>query len=309
MKTTLAKKKKGRGETLSLFLIALPGIVYLIINNYIPMFGVFLAFKDYSFVKGVFGSDWCGLENFKFLFQTKDAWIMTRNTLFYNIAFIVIGTILSIIIAILMCELGKKTRVKFFQSALLLPNLLSWVVIGFIAYAFLNADTGFINNTILEGLGLKPVSWYSYAAPWPVILIIVFLWKNMGYQSIIYMASISGIDKSIYEAAAIDGATKMKQILHVTLPMLKPTVIILVLMSIGRIFFSDFGLFYQVPQNSGALFSATQTIDTYVYRGLMELNDVGMSAAAGLYQSIVGFVLILLANTVVRKVDSDNALF
>ena len=256
-------------------------------------FGIFLAFKNYSLRKGVFGSDWCGLQNFQFLFKTKDAWIMTRNTILYNVAFIIIGTIVAIAIAVMMCELGKKTRVKFFQAALLLPNLLSWVVIGFIAYAFLNADTGFINKTILAGLGLDPVSWYSYTGAWPAIIIIVNLWKNMGYQSIVYMASISGIDKSIYEAAAIDGATKMQQIFRITLPMLKPTVITLTLMSIGRIFYSDFGLFYQVPQNSGALFNVTQTIDTYVYRGLMELNDVGMSAAAGLYQSLVGFALVL----------------
>ena len=234
---------------------------------------------------------------------------MTRNTILYNVAFIIIGTVMAIIVAILMCELGERLRVKFFQAALLLPNLLSWVVIGFIAYAFLNADTGFINNTVLEFLGIDPVAWYSYSGAWPAILIIVNLWKNLGYQSIIFMASISGIDKALYEAAAIDGASKIKQVFTITLPLLKPTVITLTLMSIGRIFYSDFGLFYQVPQNSGALFSTTQTIDTYVYRGLMELNDVGMSAAAGLYQSLVGFVLVLAANAIVRKLDSDNALF
>lgn len=309
MEKAIAKSKKRKFKNLPLFMIALPGIVYLLINNYIPMFGIFLAFKNYSLRRGVFGSDWCGLQNFQFLFKTKDAWIMTRNTILYNVAFIIIGTIVAIAIAVMMCELGKKTRVKFFQAALLLPNLLSWVVIGFIAYAFLNADTGFINKTILAGLGLDPVSWYSYTGAWPAIIIIVNLWKNMGYQSIVYMASISGIDKSIYEAAAIDGATKMQQIFRITLPMLKPTVITLTLMSIGRIFYSDFGLFYQVPQNSGALFNVTQTIDTYVYRGLMELNDVGMSAAAGLYQSLVGFALVLIANGIVRKVDSENALF
>ena len=302
-------KKQKKNSNIPLLLIALPGIAYLIINNYIPMFGIFLAFKDYSFMKGVFGSDWCGIENFRFLFQTKDALIMTRNTILYNIAFIIIGTVISIIIAIFMCELGEKARVKFFQGALLLPNLLSWVVIAFIAYAFLNADTGFINNTILKAMGKDPVSWYNNASAWPGILILVFLWKNMGYQSIVYMASISGIDKSLYEAAAIDGASKRKQIFSITLPLLKPTVVMLVLMAVGRIFYSDFGLFYQVPQNSGALFNVTQTIDTYVYRGLMERSSVGMSAAAGFYQSVVGFVLVLLANYAVRKVDSDNALF
>lgn len=303
------KVKKTKSKNLPLMMIALPGVLYLIINNYVPMFGIFLAFKNYSLRKGVFGSEWCGFQNFEFLFKTKDAWIMTRNTLAYNTVFIIVGTMVAIAIAVMMCELGKKTRVKFFQAALLLPNLLSWVVIGFIAYAFLNADTGFINKTILVGLGVDPVSWYSYTGAWPVILVIVYLWKNMGYQSIVYMASISGIDKSIYEAAAIDGATKLQQIFKITLPMLKPTVITLTLMSIGRIFYSDFGLFYQVPQNSGALFQVTQTIDTYVYRGLMELNDVGMSAAAGFYQSLVGFVLVLVANAIVRKVDAENALF
>ena len=306
MKTALAKK---RYSNLPLALIALPGVLYLIINNYVPMLGVFLAFKSYSLRKGVFGSDWCGLDNFKFLFQTKDAFIMTRNTLVYNLAFIIIGTVLSIAVAIMMCELGERKRVKGFQALLLLPNLLSWVVIGFIVYAFLNADSGYINNTILKLLGIDPISWYATTGPWPAIIVIVYLWKNIGYMSIVYMASISGIDKSIYEAAAIDGSTKMRQIFKITIPMLKPTIVTLVLMSVGRIMYSDFGLFYQVPQNSGALFDVTQTIDTYVYRGLMQLNDVGMSAAAGLYQSLIGFILVMLANTLVRKIDADNALF
>jgi len=292
-----------------LLLIALPGITYLLINNYIPMFGVFLAFKDYNYVKGIFGSEWCGFKNFEFLFRTRDAWIMTRNTLFYNAAFIVIGTIAAIAIAILLYELGQRFRTKIFQAALLVPNLLSWVVIGFIVYAFLNADTGFVNNTVLKGLGLEEISWYSTKEPWPLILIVVYLWKFAGVSSIIYMASISGIDKSIFEAAQIDGASKIQQILKITIPLLKPTVIILTLMSIGRIFYSDFGLFYQVPQNSGSLFDVTQTIDTYVYRGLMELNNIGMAAAAALYQSVVGFVLVLGANAIVRKIDTENALF
>lgn len=309
VRTAKIKKKGDFKKRLPMLLIALPGIIYLIINNYVPMMGLFLAFKDYNFMKGIFGSDWCGFQNFKFLFATKDAWVMTRNTILYNIAFIVLGTAFAIFIAILLCELGERLRVKLFQASLLLPNLLSWVVIGFVAFAFLNADTGFINKSILEKLGKEPIAWYTYQAAWPFILIIVNLWKSAGYQSIVFMASISGIDKSLYEAAALDGATKLQQIFRITLPMLKPTVITLSLMSIGRMFYSDFGLFYQVPQNSGALYNVTQTIDTYVYRGLMELNDVGMSAAAGFYQSVVGFILVLAANAIVRKLDSDNALF
>ena len=309
--TTRAVKKKrsSTAQTLPLMLIALPGLIYLLINNYLPMFGVFLAFKDYSYVRGIFGSKWNGLDNFEFLFRTKDAWVMTRNTLLYNAAFIVLGTVCAIFVAILIHELGRKRRVKMFQASLMLPNLLSWVVVGFIVYAFLNADNGFINNTVYKGLGLQPVSWYSTRQPWPYILIFVYLWKFVGTNSIIYVAGIAGIDKEIFEAAQLDGASKVRQILHVTVPMLKPTVITLTLMAVGRIFYSDFGLFYQVPANSGRLFDVTQTIDTYVYRGLMERTDVGMSAAAALYQSLVGFILVVGANALVRKIDRENALF
>lgn len=305
-----AKKKKGAGlaKNSPLLFIALPGIAYLVINNYIPMFGIFLAFKDFNYMKGIFGSPWCGLNNFKYLFSSQ-AFTITRNTLLYNIAFIVLGTVAAIIVAIMLSELGTKFRVKVFQSSLLLPNLLSWVVVGYIAFAFLNSDTGFINNTILKFFGTQKIAWYTDGKYWPFILIFVYLWKNVGYMSIVYMASIAGIDKSIFEAAKIDGATKMKQIRHITIPLLKPTIVILTLMAVGRIFYSDFGLFYQVPMNSGALYDATQTIDTYVYHGLMELNDVGMSAAAGLYQSVVGFILVIMANAIVRKVDNENALF
>lgn len=308
MSSMVKRKSKQTNRSLPLLLMAIPGILYLIINNYIPMMGIFLAFKEYNFVKGIFGSDWVGFKNFRYLFS-NDAYIITRNTILYNVVFIVIGTVMAIFIAILMNEIRKTIRAKFFQASLLLPNLLSWVVVGFIGYAFLNTDTGFINGTIMKFFGKDFVSWYTTSKYWPYILTIVYLWKNAGYSSIIYMASIAGIDESVYEAADLDGATKMQQVFHITLPMLKPTVIILTLMSVGRIFYSDFGLFYQVPMNSGAIFDVTQTIDTYVYRGLMETNDVGMSAAAGLYQSLIGFILVMGANAFVRKVDKNNALF
>ena len=303
------RKKKTGGQAWRLLLIAAPGILYLLINNYIPMLGVFLAFKDFNYMKGVFGSDWCGFKNFEFLFKRKDAFIMTRNTLVYNAVFIVIGTVFAIFVAILLSELGERLRTKFFQASLLLPNLLSWVIIGIVGYAFLNADNGFLDKTVLPALGLDPVAWYSTPKYWPFILLLVFLWKNTGYTSIIYMAGIAGINKEIYESAQLDGAGKLKQIWYITLPMLKPTVIITTLMMVGRIFYSDFGLFYQVPQNSGVLFPVTQTIDTYVYRALMTSNNVGMAAAAALFQSVVGFLLVLGANTLVRRLDSDNALF
>lgn len=307
----MVKKKKSGSlrTTISLWLIALPGILYLFINNYIPIMGIFIAFKNFSYAKGIWESPWCGFDNFKFLFITDDAWVITRNTILYNLAFIVLGTIVSLLMAILLNELGEKLRGKFFQSALLFPHLLSWVVTAYLVYALFGASNGFINNTILRNAGQEGVDWYANGKYWPVILIVVYLWKNAGYNAIVYMAGIAGIDKEIFEAAKIDGASRLKQITSITLPMLRPTIIIMTLMSIGRIFYSDFGLFYQVPMNSGPLFSVTQTIDTYVYRGLMEQGNIGMSSAAGVYQSLVGFVLVMLANYIVRKKDPENALF
>lgn len=304
-----SRKKKINRNTVSLILIALPGMIYLIINNYIPIMGIFIAFKNFSYAKGIWESPWCGLSNFKFLFITDDAWTITRNTLLYNLAFIILGTFFAVMLAILLHELGEMLRGKFFQSVLLFPHLLSWVVTAYLVYALLGTSNGFFNNTLLKAFGREPVDWYGAKNLWPVILVIVFLWKNAGYNAIVYMAGIAGIDKEIFEAAKIDGASRIKQITNITLPMLRPTVIIMTLMSIGRIFYSDFGLFYQVPLNTGALFSTTQTIDTYVYRGLMEQGNVGMSSAAGVYQSLVGFILVLLANYVVRKTDPENALF
>lgn len=303
-------KRKGKASsTLPLLMLATPGLLYLLINNYIPMAGVFIAFKEINFSKGIIGSKWVGLKNFQFLFKTNDAYIMIRNTLFYNLAFIILGIVCSIFIAILMSEVMHMLWAKIFQGGLVLPNLISMVIVSYIVYAFINSDSGFINLSILRPLGLQEINWYSEPKYWPFILTIVQMWKTAGYGSLIYIAFIAGIDKSIYEAARIDGAGKMRQIFQITLPLLKPTVIVLLLMSVGRIFNSDFGLFYQVPMNSGSIYNTTQTIDTYVYRALMQLNDIGMSSAAGLYQSIVGFVLVMTANAVVKKVNSDNALF
>lgn len=303
------KKNRTRKKNAVYMLFLLPGMVYLIINNYIPMFGVVIAFKNLDYVKGIWRSDWIGFKNFRFLFKTKDALIMTRNTLLYNLAFIVLGTICAIFVAILLCELGEKIWARIFQSSMILPYLLSWVIISYIAFAFLSTDTGYMNKAILEPLGKDFINWYSEPFYWIFILVLIFLWKSTGYQSVVYMANIAGIDSSIKEAARIDGANKLQEIRYIVLPLLKPTVIIMTLMAVGRIFYSDFGLFYQVPMDSGPLYSVTQTVDTYVYRGLMKLNDVGMSSAAGLYQSLVGFVLVLLSNLAVRRLDPDNALF
>ena len=294
---------------LPLYLMMLPGLVYLFINNYMPMGGILIAFKKYNYAKGIFGSPFVGLKNFEFLFATKEAWTITRNTLMYNLVFIVLGTVLAIAVAILLNEIRSKMAKKVYQTVILIPFLISIVVVSYLVYGFLSTDAGFINNSILNAMGKEGIGWYSEPKYWPGILIFVNIWKNLGYNCIIYYATVVGLDTSLYESAAIDGANRWQKILHVTLPGLKPTIITLTLMSVGRIFYSDFGLFYQVPMNSGPLIDVTNTIDTYVYRGLMELNNIGMASAAGLYQSLVGFALVLIANLIVRKLDKSSALF
>lgn len=291
-----------------LYLMLIPGAVYLMINNYAPMAGIVVAFKNYNYQKGIFGSDWNGIKNFTFLFKTKDAWTITRNTICYNLVFIILGTIAAITVAILLSEL-KNTRAKrTYQTIILLPFLVSIVVVSYIVYGFLSTEYGLVNH-LLQKLGSDKISWYSTEKYWPVILVMVHAWKNIGYNTILYYATLMGIDTSYYEAAVVDGATRWQRIRYITLPSLIPTISILTLMSISKIFYSDFGLFYQVPMNSGPLIDVTNTIDTYVYRGLMETSNIGMSAAAGVYQSVVGFILVITANKLVSKFDEDSALF
>lgn len=305
---TKTKKKKNLKRYIPLYLMALPGMLYLIINNYLPIPGLVLAFKKYNARKGIFGSPFVGFKNFKYLFSTNDAFIITRNTICYNAVFILVNTVCAIFVAILLAEMTSKMK-KLYQSLILLPYMISMVIVSYLVFGFLSTENGFINNSILKPLGLDPVSWYMEKKYWPFILVFVNAWKGTGYNCVIYLASILGIDRSIYESAQIDGATKWQCINKITIPLLKPTIIMLTMLAVGRIFYSDFGLFYQVPQNQGALFNVTNTIDTYVYRGLLELGDMSMSSAAGLYQSIVGFILVLGANLMVRKIEPDSALF
>ena len=292
-----------------LYLMMIPGIAYLIINNYLPMFGLTIAFKDINFVKGIWGSDWIGFENFKFLFQTSDAFIITRNTILYNAAFIVIGLVVAVGFAILLNEIKSKFASRLYQSMIILPFLISMVLVSYLVYSMLSMESGFMNKTILPALGIEPISWYNEPKYWPIIITLVHIWKGAGYSCIVYLAAIIGIDPEYYEAAKLDGASKWQQIRTITIPLITPVIIMLTLLAIGRIFYSDFGLFYQVPMNAGALFSTTNVIDTYVFRGLLQLGNIGMSAAAGFYQSVVGFVLVIVSNYVVRKINKENALF
>ena len=303
------KKKNALKEYWPLYLMMLPALLYLLINNYIPMAGMVIAFKKLNFAKGIWASPWAGLKNFKFLFASRDAWVITRNTLLYNVAFILVNMVIGIAIAILITEVKNIKLKKLYQSAILLPFLMSMVILSYIVYALLSAENGLVNNSILPLFHMDPIQWYQKPKYWPAILIIANCWKGVGYGCLIYIASLIGIDPSFYEAARLDGASKWQEITKITLPSLVPTIITLLILSIGRIFYSDFGLFYQVPMNSGVLVSTTNVIDTYVYRALIEQGNISMSSAAGVYQSLVGFCVVMLSNWIVRKVDKDQALF
>ncbi|MDF2523067.1 MAG: binding-protein-dependent transport system inner rane component [Clostridiales bacterium] len=308
-KIRTSKSKKSIVKSSALYVMMLPGLIYLFVNNYIPMAGLLIAFKNVNFTKGIFRSDWIGFKNFEFLFKSADAFIITRNTILYNVSFIIINTVVAVAVAILLNEIKNKVFLSLYQSLILLPYLISMVVVSYLVFAMLSTDTGFLNKTILPALGLKEIMWYTESKVWPIILTLVHNWKGFGFLSVIYFSSVVGISEEYYEAASLDGATKWQQIKLITIPLIRPTIIIMTMLAIGRIFYSDFGLFYQVPMNSGAVYSTTDVIDTYVFRGLLQLGNIGMSSAAGMYQSVVGFILILLSNYAVKKFSTDDALF
>lgn len=294
----------------ALLLMMLPGLLVLLVFSYAPMVGLVIAFKNYRAYQGIWGSAWSGLQNFQYLFSTADAWHITYNTLVMNSLFIVTTLAGSLGIALLLNEIRDSGTwlPRFYQSTLFLPYVLSYVLISYFVFALLSSDSGLLDKLLIR-LGLHPVDWYSSPQYWPAILTIVNLWKSAGFWSIVYLAGILAISPEYYEAARIDGANKWAQIRYITLPLLMPLIIINVLLSVGRVFYADFGLFYQVTGNNGLLYSTTDVIDTYVYRSLTSIGDVGMAAAAGAYQSVVGFVLVVLANWLVRRIDPEKALF
>ena len=290
-----------------LWLMAAPALIVVFLFKYVPMAGLVMAFQRLNFKKGIFSSPFVGFNNFKFLLTTTDAWVITRNTILYNAAFIVLEMVLAVALAIIMSELTCKLYSKVLQTVFIMPHFLSMVVVATIVYAFL-APNGFINGFLTAG-GSNPINFYSERGVWPFLLVLVYLWKHVGYSSIVYMAVISGISNEYYEAAALDGASKLQQIRYITIPHLRQIMIIKLIMAIGKIFHADFGLFYTVPRDSGSLYPVTNVLDTYIYRGITQLNNFGMSTAAGLYQSLVGFVLVLVSNWIIRKVDPDSAMF
>ena len=305
----MTKKKTRWKKYIPFYIMALPGIVYMICNNYMPMFGIILAFKKLDVTKGILHSPWAGLKNFEFLFKTKATIGIIRNTVLYNLVFLFLGTALAVALAILLNEVKSKKMGKLYQSLILIPYLMSWVIASYLVYAFLAQDIGIVNNSILKPLGKEAVSWYMEKKYWPYILTFCYMWKNIGYMMIIYYSSIVSLSADYFEAASLDGATKWQQIRLITLPLIKGTIITMVILNLGRIVTSDFSLFYQIPKNSGALYSVTQTLDVYVYNALMKNSDFAMSSAASVFQSIVGFIFVLITNAIVRKYNKESALF
>jgi len=305
------KKKEGILHELNrnkaLFLMLLPGLLVMFVNNYLPMFGLVFAFRKMDNVTKLFGSAWAGLENFKYLFGSNIAWTITRNTIGYNVVFIIIGMVVPILMAIGLNELRNKKVGKLYQSLFFIPYFLSWVVISYLAYGLLSNEFGVINRYIIM-FGGKKIDWYISPEYWPYILVAVNTWKWTGYDTIVYLASICGINKELFEAAAVDGASRLKQVWYITLPSLIPLIIVLVLIRLGRMFYTDMGLFYSVPRNMGPLQNVTNTIDTYVYRAFVQSGDLGLPAAAGFYQAVLGLVVILTFNAIVRKYDKDSAI-
>ncbi len=301
--------RRGWRRDLSLLLMGLPGILQIFVFAYLPMFGLVIAFKDYRFNLGIFGSKWVGLANFQFLFARGTAWRITYNTVVLNAIFISTTLIVSLAVAILMNEIYHSYWARFYQTSLFLPYFISWVIAGYFVFGFLSANPiGFVNRIVIS-LGLEPVRWYSAPQYWPAILTLVNLWKGIGFWSIVYLAGIMGILPEYYEAARIDGASKWQQIVHITLPLLVPLIVTNVLLQVGRIFYADFGLFFNVTQDQPVLYRTTDVIDTFVYRSLRQISDIGMAAAAGFYQAVVGLVLISLVNWAVRRINSERALF
>lgn len=307
------KRKPGKAARIDNFyltVLALPTIVLMLVFAYWPMYGVILAFKNFKVTDGIWGSPWRDplFANFEFFFKSQDAWRLVRNTVGLNILFIAVTTVCTVVFALLMFEVKKRWEVKTFQTFSIMPSFLSWVIVSYVVYIFLDPSKGVINSLIVA-LGGEGISWYTEPAYWPMILLITKIWQGVGLGSIIYYAALMGIDGELFEAADIDGASKLQKIKAISIPSLVPIVTVMTLLAIGNIFRGDFGLFYNVTRNVGALYPTTDVIDTYVFRALMKDSNIGMSSAVGLFQSVVCTITLVVSNGIVRKVDPDNSLF
>lgn len=300
--------KRDRVTQMKLWSFCIIPILLIVLFCYIPMVGIIIAFKDYRYDKGIFGSPWVGFKNFKFFFESNEFFRITWNTLSMNLIFIVVGIACAVLVAVMLFEIRSRLKVKTFHTILITPHFVSWVIVAYVVYGFLNPEYGLVNQ-FLTSIGMEKIQFYSIPGVWPVILLISFIWKHVGMDSVLYYATLMGIDESLFEAAALDGATEIQKARYITIPSLIPIITLLAIMKIGGIFRADFGLFYQVPRNVGALYETTDVIDTYIFRNLRTLGNIGMSSAVGLLQSVVGFVLVLLTNYLSKKVDPDGGLF
>ncbi len=294
-------------KNFNLFTLAMPGLLLILIFSYLPMAGIIVAFKKYRFDLGIFKSEWSGFANFEFFFSSDVAVRIVRNTVLYSLSFMVIGTIIALAFALLLNELTRKW-VKLHQTILFLPYFVSWIIVAYLVEGFLHHERGYLNH-LLVLFGQDPVRWYTESVAWPVILNVVNLWKNLGFSTLIYYAGIMGIDPSLYEAAKIDGANKVQMIWKITLPLLSPLISILIIIGVGAMMTADFGLFYFIPKDSSYLYASTDVINTYVYRSLINIGDIGMATAVGLFQSVAGFILVVIANEIIKKINAENSLW
>ncbi len=309
LKTKTYSGEKAR-DNFEFFLMALPGIILFIMFNYMPLYGLLMAFKNFKPLKGIAGSDWVGFDNFKFFFTSQDAFRVTRNTLLYNGTFIILGLIFPVILALMFYYLKNRTSLKVYNTIVILPKFLSAVLIAFIVYSLLNTQYGVINN-LIAALGGNKVKWYSAVSAWPFILVIVHVWQTIGMDSVLYYATLMSMDESLFEAAKIDGASTIQITWKICIPHLTTIMTIQGILAIGGIFGGDFGLFYQVPQDQGILYPVTDIIPTYIFRGLQsgKNSDLSISAAVGLFQSFVGMILVIITNAIVKKIEPENSLF
>lgn len=292
----------------TLLLMLLPSAILVLIFAYLPIGGLIMAFKRFNYADGIFGSPWVGLDNFKFFFESGKAMLVTKNTALYNLAFIAINTTLEIMFAVILSEMAGKRLKKLTQSTIFLPYFISWVIVGSVAYSLLSYESGTLNG-VLESMGMDAINFYGEAGWWPLIIIFFSAWKGVGYGVVVYLAAILGVDGSLHEAAAIDGANIFQRIRYITLPSILPTVITLTLLALGKIFRGNLDLFYQLVGQNGALFDKTDVIDTYVFRMTIAATDVGQTVAIGFYQSVLCFITILIANWIVKKKDENYSLF
>lgn len=303
----MKKKKNRRRMNWNLLMLAVPGLIFLIAFYYVPLFGLIIPFKQMDYSLGIWKSKFVGFKNFEFFFKSQDAFRVTRNTLLLNFTFIIITMILAVVLSLIMFELTSK-KIKIYQTALFMPYFISWIVASYVLYALISPQMGMIPH-FLKDMGKTVPNFYNQPKYWPFILTVCYVWKNIGYMTLLFYTTLVGIDSSYLEAASIDGAGKLKRAVYISLPYLKPVIIIMALLQIGKIFYADFGMFYFLTKDSGPLYPVTDVIDTYVFRALRVTGDIGMSSAVGLYQSLVGFALVLISNLVVRKIDRDSAIF